>query len=149
YTTDWDHWTDAGLSKAAASLRQLAELKPARLLPAHGPVIDRDTVLALNKTAAAVEEAGFLKSFERYTKTRLGNAPTYRFLAKEQATSNGSLPWSRVSEHLFVTGNTFVLTSKDNACLVVDPWDKRSALQIARLRKDHNLGPVEVVLFSH
>jgi glyoxylase-like metal-dependent hydrolase (beta-lactamase superfamily II) len=149
FTTDWDHWTDAGLSKAASSLRQLAEWKPARLLPAHGPVIDRDCAAALTRTAAAVEEVGFLKSFERYTKNRLGNAPGYRFLAQEQATSNGSLPWSRVAEHLFVTGNTFVLTSKDNACLVVDPWDRRSADQIAKLRKDRSLGPVEVVLFSH
>ena len=41
YTTDWDHWTDAGLVPTAKSLRLLADLKPALLLPAHGPVIDR------------------------------------------------------------------------------------------------------------
>src|SRR5438876_1206145 len=68
YTTDWDHWTDAGLVPTARSLRKLAELKPAVLLPAHGPVIDKDAVSALEKTAAAVEEVGFLKSYERYTK---------------------------------------------------------------------------------
>lgn len=150
YTTDWDHWTDAGLAPAAKSLRRLAALKPAALFPAHGAVIAKDAVVALEKTAAAVEEVGFLKSFERYTKQRLGNAPAYRFLAKEQAGSNGSLPWSRVSEHLFYTGNTWVLTSKEQgAFLVVDPWGKRSVDQIAKLKRNHQLGPLEVVLFSH
>jgi glyoxylase-like metal-dependent hydrolase (beta-lactamase superfamily II) len=149
YTTDWDHWTDAGLTPAGQSLRKLAALKPAVLLPAHGPVIDRDAVAALAKTAAAVEEVAFLKSFERFTKKRLGNAPSYRFLAREQATSNGSKPWSKVSDHLYLTGNTYALVSKDNACLVFDPWYPHSTPQLAKLRKDHNLGPIEVVMFSH
>jgi glyoxylase-like metal-dependent hydrolase (beta-lactamase superfamily II) len=39
YTTDWDHWTDAGLKPAAESLRALAKLDPTHLLPAHGPVL--------------------------------------------------------------------------------------------------------------
>jgi glyoxylase-like metal-dependent hydrolase (beta-lactamase superfamily II) len=150
YTTDWDHWTDAGLTPAARSLRKLADLQPAALLPAHGPVIDRgDCAGALRETAKAVEEVAFLKSYERFTKQRLGNAPSYHFLAKEQAGSNGSLPWSHVSEHLFYTGNTWVLTSKNNAFLVVDPWAKRSADQIARLKRDRKLGKLEVVMFSH
>jgi glyoxylase-like metal-dependent hydrolase (beta-lactamase superfamily II) len=149
YTTDWDHWTDQGLKPAAASLRKLAELKPDLLLPAHGDVIAKGAAEALTKTAEVVEEIGFLKSFERFTKLRLGNAPGYRFLAKEQAESNGSKPWSRVSDHLWLTGNTYVLVSKDNKCLVVDPWDKRSADQIATLRAAQKLGPVEVVMFSH
>src|SRR4029077_548007 len=63
YTTDWDHWTDAGLVPAAKSLRKLAELKPDLLLPAYGPVIEKQAAAALNRTAAAVEEVGFLKSF--------------------------------------------------------------------------------------
>jgi glyoxylase-like metal-dependent hydrolase (beta-lactamase superfamily II) len=149
YTTDWDHWTDQGLKPAAASLRKLAEMRPDLLLPAHGDVISKDAVGALTKTAAVVEEAGFLKSFERYTKQRLGNQPMYRFLAKEQATSNGSKPWTRVAEHLWLTGNTYVLVSKENACLVVDPWDKLAADQIAKLRAAEKLGPIEVVMFSH
>src|SRR5207248_6962953 len=119
------------------------------LLPAHGEPVATDAAGVLTRTAAAVEEMAFLKSFERYTKKRLGNAPEYRFLAKEQAESNGSKPWSRISEHLFLTGNTYVLTSKDNAFLVVDPWDKRSADQVAKLKKVRGLGPMEVVMFSH
>jgi glyoxylase-like metal-dependent hydrolase (beta-lactamase superfamily II) len=149
YTTDWDHWTDAGLTPAAKSLRRLADLRPDVLLPAHGPILDRDPAGTLRQTAKAVEEIAFLKSYERYTKKRLGNAPSYRFLAKEQAGSNGSLPWSHVSEHLFYTGNTWVLTSKDNAFLVVDPWAKRSDNQIAKLKRDRKLGKLEVVMFSH
>ncbi|HMF14796.1 MAG TPA: MBL fold metallo-hydrolase, partial [Gemmataceae bacterium] len=149
YTTDWDHWTDAGLTPTAQSLRKLAAIKPTVLLPAHGPVIKENAVAALSKTAEAVEEVAFLKSFERFTKKRLGNAPQYRFLAKEQAESNGSKPWSRISEHLWITGNTYVLASKDNAFLVVDPWDKRSADQVVKLQNEQQLGKLEVVMFSH
>jgi glyoxylase-like metal-dependent hydrolase (beta-lactamase superfamily II) len=149
YTTDWDHWTDAGLKPTAASLRKLLDAKADLLCPSYGPVLAKNTEAALKQTLAAVEEIGYLKSFERYTKERLGNAPQYRFLAKEQATSNGSKPWSRVAEHLWLTGNTYVLTSKDNACLMIDPWDKRSADQFAKLQRDEKLGPLEVVMFSH
>src|SRR5262249_27994334 len=88
YTTDWDHWTDAGLKPTAASLRKLAKLKPERLLPAHGEVVTRDAADALEKTAKAAEEVGFLKSFERYTKERKKKPPEYAFLAKGQAGSN-------------------------------------------------------------
>jgi glyoxylase-like metal-dependent hydrolase (beta-lactamase superfamily II) len=149
YTTDWDHWTDAGLTPTAASLRKLASFGPDVLLPAHGPMIATSGVDALNQTAAAVENLAFLKSFERFTKQQLGNAPTYRFLAPDQVASSGEKPWSQISEHLFLTGNTYVLVSKDNAFLVVDPWGKRSADQVAKLVADRKLGPLEVVMFSH
>ncbi len=150
YTTDWDHWTDAGLKPAAQSLRKLAQLKPNVLLPAHGPVLDTDSVTALEKTAAAVEEVAFLKSFERFTKQRLKDAPHYRFLVREQAETNGSKPWSKISEHLFLTGNTYVLVSKEErAFLVVDPWDPHSARQLPKIKEDQHLGKLEVVLCSH
>lgn len=149
YTTDWDHWTDAGLKAAADSLRKLIDARADILCPAHGPVVTTDVKTALKQTLAAVEEVGFLKSFERFTKDRLGNPPQYAFLAKEQATSNGSKPWTKVSDHLWLTGNTYVLVSKDNACLLVDPWAKRSADQFAKLTSDQKLGPLEVVMFSH
>jgi glyoxylase-like metal-dependent hydrolase (beta-lactamase superfamily II) len=149
YTTDWDHWTDAGLVPSAASLRKLARRNPAMLLPAHGPVLARNTRRALARTATAVEEVAFLKSFERYTKERLGDAPKYAFLAREQAGTNGSKPWSKISEHLYLTGNTYVLVSKDNAFLVVDPWDPHSAKQIPKLQAEKKLGKLEVVLCSH
>ncbi len=151
YTTDWDHWTDAGLKPAAASLRKLAALKPALLLPAHGAVIKSDCDKALSQTADAVAEMAFLKSFERYTKERVKNAPQYAFLVdKEQPMSNGSKPWSQVSEHLYLTGNTYVLVSKDDRnYLVGDPWDPHSAKQLPKLKEDKKLGTLEVVWFSH
>jgi glyoxylase-like metal-dependent hydrolase (beta-lactamase superfamily II) len=149
YTTDWDHWTDAGLAPAAQSLRKLALLKPDLVLPAHGPVIATDAVSALTRTADAIAEVAFLKSFERFSKQRLGNAPAYPFLAPDQAGSAGQKPWSRISEHLYVTGNTFVLVSRYNAVMVVDPWGKRSVDQIQKLQAERKLGPIELVLFSH
>lgn len=155
YVTDWDHWTDAGLKPAAESLRALAALKPDLLLPAHGEVIgkgdakSRAAIRALEKTAAAVDEAGYLKSYENYTRHRKGDVPKYAFLAKEQSATNGSKPWSKISPNLWLTGNTYVLRSKDGPCLVVDPWDPHSEKQIPKLQKDEKLGPVEVVLCSH
>jgi glyoxylase-like metal-dependent hydrolase (beta-lactamase superfamily II) len=149
YTTDWDHWTDVGLKPATESLRKLAQLNPALICPSHGNPIKTDAVGALTKTAEAVEEAGFMKSFERYSKQRIGNAPSYDFLAKEQAATGGEKPWSRISEHLYLTGNTHVLASKANTIMVFDPWGKRSADQIQKLRADRNLGPIELVMFSH
>jgi glyoxylase-like metal-dependent hydrolase (beta-lactamase superfamily II) len=150
FTTDWDHWTDAGLKPAAASLRKLAKLKPAALFPARGPVVAEDPAALLDRAAAAIEEVAFLKSFERFT-NRLGHPPKYDFLVpKEQVGSAGEKPWARVSEHLWLTGNTYVLVSKPgNACLVLDPWGQRSVDQVEKLRKEEKLGPVEVVAFSH
>jgi glyoxylase-like metal-dependent hydrolase (beta-lactamase superfamily II) len=150
YTTDWDHWTDAGLKPAAESLRALAKLNPTHLLPAHGPVLAKDCAKALADTAAAVEEAGFMKSFERFSK-RVGEQPQYAFLVpKEQVGSGGDKPWSKVSDRLWITGNTYVLKARDgDGCLVLDPWAERIAAQIEKLRAAEKLGPVEVVAFSH
>src|SRR5262245_58409013 len=151
FTTDWDHWTDAGLKPAAESLRKLAALKPKALFPAHGPAIEKDPARVLETTADAVAEVGFLKSFERYTKERLGNAPQYPFLVpKEQVASAGEKPWSKVSEHLYITGNTYALLSKqEKALLVFDPWGQRSIDRLAELKRDLGLGELEVVMFSH
>jgi len=151
FTTDWDHWTDAGLTPTVVSLRKLASLKPRVLFPAHGEPIRRDPAAALEQTAAAAEEVAFLKSFERYSKQRLGQAPAYPFLVpREQVASGGEKPWARVSEHLWITGNTYVLVSKEaSAIAVMDPWGKRSADQIAKLQRDQQLGKLELVMFSH
>ncbi|HEX3152715.1 MAG TPA: MBL fold metallo-hydrolase, partial [Gemmataceae bacterium] len=150
FTTDWDHWTEAGLKPTYESLRKLAALKPKRLLPAHGETINKDCSAVLETTAKAVEEVAFLKSFERFSK-RLGDVPQYKFLVpKEQIASAGEKPWAKVSDHLWITGNTYVLVSKDEkAFLVMDPWGQRSIDQIAKLKKDEGLGALEVVMFSH
>jgi glyoxylase-like metal-dependent hydrolase (beta-lactamase superfamily II) len=150
YTTDWDHWTDMGLKPTHESLRKLASRKPVRLYPAQGEPVAKNVVDALETTAKAIEEVGFLRSFERYSQ-RLGDVPEYPFLVnREQIASGGDKPWSRVSEHLWITGNTYVLVSKtDKACLVLDPWGQRSIDQLAKLKRDETLGPIERVMFSH
>src|SRR5258706_14517956 len=70
YTSDWDHWTDAGLGPTVNSLRALAAMKPQALFPAHGEPITRNADDALEQTAINAEEMAFLKSFERYSKQR-------------------------------------------------------------------------------
>jgi len=150
FTTDWDHWTDAGLKPTHESLQKLAALKPKALYPAHGEPVTKGPVAALEETAKAVEEVAFLKSFERFSK-RLGDVPQYKFLVpKEQIASAGEKPWAKVSDHLWITGNTYVLASKEEkSFLVMDPWGKRSVDQIAKLKQDEGLGKLEVVMFSH
>lgn len=151
YTTDWDHWTDVGLKPAAESLRKLAKLGATVLCPAHGPVVRDDISKTLTDTAEAVEEAGFMKSFERYSKQRLKGEPKYDFLVpKEQIASGGDKPWAKVADKLWITGNTYVLQSKTgDGIFVLDPWGQRSADQVAKLQKDEKLGAVELVAFSH
>ncbi|MCS7014569.1 MAG: MBL fold metallo-hydrolase [Gemmatales bacterium] len=149
YTTDWDHWTDAGLKPAAESLRQLSRRNLRALLPAHGAPILDSIPQALELTIQRLEKAGQMKSFEFYTKQVLGQPPSYRFLAPEQSATAGEKPWSHLSPHLYLTGNTYVLVSKHGGLLVVDPWGKRSVEQIARLQRERKLGPVEVVMISH
>ncbi len=151
YTSDWDHWTDAGLGPAVKSLRSLAALKPKALFPAHDEPITQNPADALEQTAANAEDMAFLKSFERYSKQRLGNAPSYPFLVpREQVGSAGEKPWAKVSEHLYITGNTYVLISKEaNAFAVIDPWGARSVKQVAKLKEDLKLGKLELVMFSH
>lgn len=159
FTTDWDHWQDAGLKATAESLRKLAARNPSKLFPARGPAVIVNPKALLEETAKKVDEAAFLKSFERFT-DRLGHPPQYDFLVPDDQTkSNGSKPWSRVSPSLWITGNTYVLKSnRSNGILVVDPWatpnkadpdGTRSFKQIETLRAAEKLGPVERVVFSH
>ncbi|MBX3401604.1 MAG: MBL fold metallo-hydrolase [Gemmataceae bacterium] len=147
FTTDWDHWTDAGLKPTADSVKRIADLKPSHLFPSRGELWAKPGEF-LAECERRISEAGRLKSFERFVGDQ---TQTYDFLVpKEQVGSGGDKPWSRVSPHLWLTGNTYVLTSKEaNACLVVDPWGQRAVDQVAKLRKDENLGPIEAVTFSH
>jgi glyoxylase-like metal-dependent hydrolase (beta-lactamase superfamily II) len=151
FTTDWDHWTDAGLKPTVASLRKLAGTQPSVILPAHGEPIERQPVAALEQTADLVAEVGYLKSFERFTKERLGHPPPYDFLVpKEQIASGGDKPWARVSAHLWLTGNTYVLRATNSRnFLLLDPWGQRSLDQLAKLTAAEQLGTPEVVAFTH
>lgn len=108
-----------------------------------------DVIAALEETAKSLDEAGFLKSFERFSKQRLGQEPQYEFLAKEQVATAGEKPWTKLSPHLFLTGNTFVLRSEAGPIAVFDPFGTTLAEQIRSLQRDEKLGPIDVVLISH
>ena len=137
YTTDWDHWTDVGLKPAAESLRKLADAEAGRA--------------AARPTAPSIDQGRRRGPDEDRRRRRGGRLPQelralHQGAARQRRRSIASSPrsrpsrtarkpWSQVSEHLWLTGNTYVLISKDNACLVVDPWDQRSADQIAKLQE--------------
>ena len=72
-----------------------------------------------------------------------GQRAAVPFLAKEQAASRTARSRGRkVSDHLWLTGNTYVLVSKDDkAFLVIDPWGQRSADQFAKLQEGPEARP--------
>ena len=149
YTTDWDHWTGRGLQAAVGSLRRLAELDPALLCPEHGPPIRERPVVALYETALNAAEAAFLKSYERFTKERLGRPPPVSFLARQQVTTAGDEAWTELTPHLYLTGNTFALASRDGPVMLLDAYGPRIVEQLHKLQTDRRLGPLEVVTISH
>jgi len=146
FTSDWDHWTGKGLRATAESLRKLAEARPQRVFPEQGAPFDGQS---LSETASAADEAGFLKSYESFSKERLGNPPAVRFLDASQVATAGERPWSRLSEHLYLSGNTYVVASRDGALWIVDAYGENLAAKIRELQEKERLGPVERVTVSH
>jgi glyoxylase-like metal-dependent hydrolase (beta-lactamase superfamily II) len=153
YTTDWHHVNSDGLQAAAASLDSLASRKPDLMCPEHGEPIVQQIPEALAATAQALRRAALLKSFERYTKEVVGQPPQVAFLAPDQVASpnpqGNPKPWTKLAPHLYLTGNTYALASKDGPVLLMDPYAQDLEQHIEELRKDHGVGPVEVVLISH
>jgi glyoxylase-like metal-dependent hydrolase (beta-lactamase superfamily II) len=153
YTTEWHHQQDEGLLAASQSLRKLGHEKPMVLYPEHGEPIRDRVIEALQETSLRLEEAAQLKNFDVYTKQIVGNPPSYRFLAKEQVgTANpqgNPHPWSRLSPHHYITGNTYALASKDGPVLLVDPYAQNLVTRVEDLKRDYGLGPVDVALISH
>jgi glyoxylase-like metal-dependent hydrolase (beta-lactamase superfamily II) len=149
FTLEWDHWTDRGCQVHLESLRQILAQRPEILCPSHGPIIRTDAELALRTTEERLQEVAFLKSFERFTKQRRGAPPSYRFLAPEQVATGGEKPFTQLSEHLWITGNTYILVSDSGATLAVDLWGRRSVDRVWELIRRHRWKPPEVVLISH
>ncbi|HND53313.1 MAG TPA: MBL fold metallo-hydrolase, partial [Pirellulaceae bacterium] len=83
----------------------------------------------------------------------VGSPPTYKFLAPDQVgTADGTgnpRPWTRLSPHLLLTGNTFALVSRDGPVLLVDPYGPNMAARVEQLRTEHGTGPLEVAVISH
>ena len=94
------------------------------------PCLTRTAAKGLLQTAETVDEIAFLKSFERFTKKRLGNAPQYKFLAKEQADFQ-RLQAVVAGLRAHLSHRQHLRSDLQGQCLLdVDPWEKRSADQI-------------------
>ena len=153
FTMDWHHVNPDGQQAAADSLRRLALSRPTALFPEHGAPVLTNVYTALTTTAEQLDRLAQLKSFERYTKEIAGHPPAYSFLAVGQVASPNPLgnpvPWTRLSPHLYLTGNTYALASRDGPVLLVDAYSLNLTQRVAELRRDFGLGPVEVVTVSH
>ena len=153
YTLEWHHQKDEGAVAAGLSLRSLASAKPTLVLPEHGEILRGDAIQsALLDTADRLLQLGAAKNFDAFTKS-LGNVPECRYLAPEQVgTANAqgnTVPWSKLSPHLFLSGNTYALASKDGPVLLMDPYSQNIVERVAELKRDHAVGPVEAVMISH
>ena len=154
YTLEWHHQKDEGAVAAALSLRAIAAAKPMLLLPEHAEPIRHEAVAAaLLETAEHVQQLGAAKNYDAYTKSLTGPLPEYRFLAPEQvgtANAQGNpLPWTKLSPHLFLTGNVYALASRDGPVLLMDAYSQNVADRVQELQRDHGAGPVEIVMISH
>ena len=154
YTLEWHHQKDAGAVAAAQSLRAIAAAQPTLLLPEHAEPIGREAVsAALLETAEHLQQLGAAKNFDAYTRSLPPPPPEYRFLAPEQVgTANpqgNPLPWTKLSPHLFLTGNVYALASRDGPVLLMDAYSQNIVERVAEMQRDHGFGPVEVVMISH
>ncbi len=148
YTMEWDPASDDGLRAAASSLRTLLALDPEALFPEHGRAITEVPGAALSKTAEALDEAAFLKSYERFTNLRRGNPPPVKILDRAQAGSDGRKPWTRLSNNLLLTGNTYALSSRARGLCLIDPSGELLAAQVIRAQLQQR-GDVELALVTH
>ena len=153
YTMDWHHQEDEGLRTAARSLRKLATHNASLLCPEHGATMTGDLEAPFATTIERLERAALLKDYCRYTTEHVGNPPNYRYLAEEQVDSanpSGSpAPWSRLSPHLLLTGNTYALLSQDGPVLLIDPYSQDTLHRVGDLKRDFDAGPVEVAVITH
>ena len=136
-------WPDVSRHRAGAGA----------LLPEHGEPLQGDAVQpALLETADKLLQLGAAKNYDAFTK-KLGDVPLYRVLAPDQigtANAQGNpIPWSKLLPHLYLTGNTYALTSKEGPVLLVDPYSQNIVDRVAELKRDHGFGPVEVAMISH
>lgn len=148
YTTDWSPDGDEGLRAAAASLRALAALGPTAVFPESGaPVLD-DPAPALESTAARAEQAAELKSYTRFCRS-LGSPLPVRWLAREQSAAEPLAAWSKISEHLYVTGSTYAVGARQGPTWIVNPVGDLLAAQLIRLRFRHLSGAPTLVTLTH
>ncbi|MFO0824179.1 MAG: hypothetical protein U0792_13880 [Gemmataceae bacterium] len=106
----------------AESLRKMAKLNPdaprsrPRSLNGHREGTLEDTAKSpWTRPASRRVSSGSARN--------AANQPKYEFLVpKEQVASGGDKPWSKVSDHVWITGNTYVIKSKNtDGIFVLDP----------------------------
>jgi len=153
FTTEWHHQQPDGLSAAAESLRRIAAIEPSLLCPEHGEPVTDGIDAALARTAQAVRRAAVAKGYDTYLEASGRTPPEPKFLADIHvggANADGnSLDFTKLSPHLYLCGNTYAIASRDGPCLLVDPYHRRLQDEIAWLRRDHGVGPVEAMTISH
>ncbi len=153
FTMDWHHANNDGQQAAADSLRRLATARPILLCPEHGEPIGENIEATLKTTADNLDLVARLKSYEGFSKETVGNPPNIPFLAPTQVgTPNpegNPQPWTRLSPHLYLTGNTYALASKDGPALLVDAYALNLKERVAELKRDFGVGPIEVAAVSH
>lgn len=153
YTTDWHHQNADGLTAAAETLRRLAALEPTLLCPEHGEPQAERINAQLSTTALNVRRAAIAKSYEAFLREEGRPLPLPEFLAPEQvgsATPDGNTkPWTKLSPHLFLSGNTYAIVSRDGPALLMDPYHRALPQRLEELRRDHGVGPVEAMFVSH
>lgn len=153
FTTDWHHQQPDGLAAAAESLRRLAALEPTMFCPEHGEVLTEGIDAALAKTADAIRRAAVAKGYDTWLAASGRPLPNVKFLAPDQvgsANADGNTkPWTKLSPHLYLSGNTYAIASRDGPILLVDPYHRALPEKLAELKRDHGVGPVEAMTISH
>jgi glyoxylase-like metal-dependent hydrolase (beta-lactamase superfamily II) len=153
FTTEWHHQQPDGLIAAAESLRRLAAIEPTMLCPEHGEVLTMEIDAALAKTADAIRRAAVAKGFDTWLAASGRTLPNVKFLAPDQvgsANADGNTkPWTKLSPHLYFSGNTYAIASRDGSILLVDPYHRALPEKLAELKRDHGVGPVEAMTISH
>lgn len=153
YTTDWHHQQADGLTAAAESLRRIAALQPTHLCTEHGSVHSVGLDRRLADTAAAIRHAAVAKGYDTWLKSNRYELQIVKLLAPEQvgsATADGNTkPWKKLSPHLYLSGNTYAIASRDGPVLLVDPYHRALPTKLAELKRDHGVGPVEALTISH
>ena len=85
----------------------------------------------------------------RLMKLAAGAVAAFSLLLGTANAQGNPLPWTKLTEHLYLTGNVYSLASRDGPVLLMDAYSQNVVDRVRELRRDHNVGPVEVVLISH